>query len=185
MAKKQKLINLLPQEEFAASTAGRILAWTLSTFRIIVIVVEMVIMSAFLSRFWLDARNADLNDEIDQKQAIVVASQDFETAFRNAQKKLAIVSELGDVESNPAQLLSDVTSGMPLDISLSNYTFTDELIKVKGVSSSEQSIAQFMANLSENIAFEDINLTQLDTEEDQFSLLLFGLDLTTQEGEAN
>ena len=63
-AKKEPEINLLPQEEFEGSVIGRILKWGLSTFRIIVIIVEMVVMAAFLSRFWLDAKNSDLNEDI-------------------------------------------------------------------------------------------------------------------------
>ena len=64
--KKSSRINLLPQEEFAASTLGRILAWILSTFRILVIMTELIVILAFLSRFWLDARTTDLNEEIKQ-----------------------------------------------------------------------------------------------------------------------
>ncbi len=59
--KNQQLINLLPQEEFAVSTLGRILAWLMSTFRYIVIAVEMVVMLAFLSRFWLEWNTHDVD----------------------------------------------------------------------------------------------------------------------------
>ena len=61
---KKKNINLLPKEEFDASVVGRLLRWAMGTFRIIVIITEMIVMAAFLSRFWLDAQNSDLNDEI-------------------------------------------------------------------------------------------------------------------------
>ena len=61
---KNKSINLLPQEEFDASIFGRTLKWAMGTFRIIVIITEMVVMGAFLSRFWLDAQNSDLDNSI-------------------------------------------------------------------------------------------------------------------------
>ena len=53
MSARKEEINLLPQKGFEATTAGRILAWILSTFRIIVIITELLVMVAFLSRFWL------------------------------------------------------------------------------------------------------------------------------------
>ena len=81
-ARKKRQINLLPQEEFAASTLGRVLNWLLTTFRYIVIVTEIVVMTAFLSRFWLDAKSTDLNELIKQKQAVIAASADFEKEFR-------------------------------------------------------------------------------------------------------
>src|SRR3989344_5652085 len=102
---KQKLINLLPQEEFTASTLGRILTWLLSSFRIIVIVSEMVVMGAFVSRFWLDAKNADLSDDIEQKQAVVTSFSDFEQQFRSIQKKLLIFSSLSKSSEAPSQTI--------------------------------------------------------------------------------
>ena len=80
--KKQAQVNLLPQEEFAGTTFGRTLRWAMSSFRIIVIATEMIVMLTFLSRFWLDARNADLNDLIKQKSAVLSASADFEKEFK-------------------------------------------------------------------------------------------------------
>jgi len=91
---KQLKINLLAQEEFATSVLGRILSWALSTFRVIVIAVEMIVVVAFLSRFWLDARITDLNDELKQKQAIVASQATFEKRFRSAQSRLEILFEV-------------------------------------------------------------------------------------------
>src|SRR5512144_1767398 len=87
---KSKSINLLPQEEFENSVLGRILRWATGSFRVIVIITEMVVMGAFLSRFWLDAQNSDLNDSIQIKSAQISAQKDFENQFRQIQKKLDI-----------------------------------------------------------------------------------------------
>ena len=73
--KKNKEINLLPQEQFAASTTGRVLAWVLSTFRMIVILTEMIVIIAFLSRFWLDIKSNDLTDEVDNQKKIVYVGE--------------------------------------------------------------------------------------------------------------
>jgi len=55
-AKKEKPINLLPKDSFAETTLGRVITWFLGTFRIMVIAVELVVVAAFLSRFWLDSK---------------------------------------------------------------------------------------------------------------------------------
>ena len=62
-AHKKQQVNLLPEKGFTSTTTGRVLTWILSTFRIIVIVTEIIVMIAFLSRFWLDAQNTDLSEE--------------------------------------------------------------------------------------------------------------------------
>ena len=91
---KKEEINLLPQKGFASTTAGRILAWILSTFRIIVIVTEIIVMVAFLSRFWLDAQNTDLDEEITQKQALIAASLGFEKRFKQTQSVVPVLMPL-------------------------------------------------------------------------------------------
>lgn len=182
-AKKDKKhqINLLPQEEFEGSTLGRTLKWAMSTFRIIVIATEMVVMAAFLSRFWLDARNADLNDEIKQKSAIILASADFEKEFRGLQKKLGIFSNLASFEGVISNTMSEVTSRLPASVFLISYSYNKESVQIKGASTDEVAIAQFMVNLENSEAFEKISLTNVDTSQAE-GVLTFSLRIIPKKG---
>src|SRR3989344_9480970 len=108
---KTRSINLLPQEEFDVSVVGRILKWAMGTFRIIVIVTEMVVMGAFLSRFWLDAQNSDLGDEMGVKSAQVEAQSDFEKKFRRLQTKLGIFKSLSGAVQ-PSTEINSIASKM-------------------------------------------------------------------------
>src|SRR3989304_5055627 len=92
--KKEEQINLLPEKGFEQTTTGRILTWILSSFRIIVIVTEIIVMIAFLSRFWLDAQNTDLTEELQQKQAVLSASKAFDAEFKDTQKRLKVFTDL-------------------------------------------------------------------------------------------
>jgi len=117
MAKKKKAkINLLVRAGFSGSTLGRILTWVLTSFRIIVIVTEILVMLAFLSRFWLDARNTDLDEEIKQKQAVLSASQPFEKEFKETQARLKVFSSYAGGEGNNTKVISAIASGIPPDI---------------------------------------------------------------------
>lgn len=163
---KQAQVNLLPQEEFAGTTLGRTLRWAMSSFRIIVIATEMIVMLAFLSRFWLDARNADLNDLIKQKSAVLSASADFEKEFKDTQKKLKIFAALAAEEGTPSSLLGIITTYMPTDILLLSYSYNGAAVQIKGSSQSEVSIAQFMVNLESSGSLDKVTLSNLDTGED-------------------
>lgn len=180
--KKGTGINLLPQEEFASSTMGRALSWALSTFRIIVIITEVVVMAAFLSRFWLDARVADLNDAIAQNKAVIEATSEFEKDFKSAQNRLGIFTALASEEAGAADTLELITSYIPTNVALTSYGFLPNKASVKGVSTSERSIAQFIANLESEENFEEVSLTQLGASEDQASQLIFTLDISLKGG---
>lgn len=174
---KSKSINLLPQEEFDASLVGRVLKWAMGTFRIIVIVTEMIVMAAFLSRFWLDAQNSDLSDAIAIKSAQISAQADFEKQFRDIQRKLNIFSAL-DSFSKPTDKLNLVASKIPPDISLSKISIGDSSIEIRGLANSEIGIAQFISNLENEKSFKKVALGSLGTSENNPSQTVFALNVT-------
>ena len=168
--KKDNLINLLPKDKFSSTTTGQFLHWLLSTFRVIVIAVEMLVMIAFLSRFWLDARNSDLNKKIEQRKEQLIASQAFEKEFKQIQQRLGIYSALASQEKPTTTSFSSIITQLPPDVYISLFSSMDKDIKVGGFSPSEQSIAQFVVNLETVESFEEIALTDVDISKDREGL---------------
>jgi Tfp pilus assembly protein PilN len=174
---KNKAINLLPQEEFEVSTIGRILKWAMGTFRIIVIVTEMIVMGAFLSRFWLDSQNSDLSDSIKIKAAQITAQAAIEKQFRSIQSKLSIFSQLS-TGTTPSQTVSSITSALPPDITLSGVTVTDTSTQINGIANSEAGIVQFLANLQADKNFKTVDLGQVGSSDINPSQTIFSIDIT-------
>lgn len=157
-------INLLPQEEFAESTSGRVLHWLLSTFRYLVITTEMIVISAFISRFYFDSRLADLNDEIKQKEDFVKAYSDFEKEFKRTQSKLAVFGSMTQDSTRVSPLLESVVTMLPNDLSLTQLSFTaPQAVAIGGTSTSEESISQFIVNLQSLPEFESVELSGVES----------------------
>lgn len=176
--KKGSEINLLPQEGFATTTVGRVLLWLLSSFRIIVIVTEIIVMVAFLSRFILDTNNTDLNEEMQQKSSLIAAQRSFENQFRNTQDRLSIYSELNTADSSVSETLLAIVESLPQDAFLSQLTFRNTGASILGYSSSEKSIQQFIVNLESRNLFNDVSLSELNTNIDNPNLLEFDIKIT-------
>ncbi len=173
MSAKNK-INLLPQEEFEGTTFGRILKWLMSSFRMLVVATEVVVIAAFLSRFWLDAKNTDLDDEIRQKQAVIVADAAFEKEFKNTQKRLRIYSALSKNEKTQ-ETINIISSIMPADITLKSIGIQDGSVQLSGSATSEPSIFQFILNLTANENFKDVTLTGVSGNVESINSLDFNL----------
>jgi Tfp pilus assembly protein PilN len=182
--KKSAQINLLPQEQFAASTTGRVLTWALSTFRVIVIITELVVIVAFLSRFFLDAQNADLTEQIEQKTAIIAGSSEFEKAFRLTQKKLQIFSELTASDKQASGVLSKIAISIPPDVFLESINLNDNTLAIVGFSPNERSIQEFVVNLEANLGNGEVSLDRLETSFQDASLMEFSINVvrTSEEG---
>ncbi len=174
---KNSAINLLPQEEFDASIIGRVLKWAMGTFRIIVILTEMVVMAAFLSRFWLDAQNSDLTDSIKTKTAQIAAQSDFEKEFREIQKKLAISKALAK-DTNPTDKMDIVTGKIPGDVILTAITTGEGTLQAKGFANSEIGIMQFVSNLKSEKSFKTVELSSLNSSEDNPAETIFVIKIT-------
>lgn len=174
---KSKTINLLPQEEFEASTLGRVLRWATGTFRIIVIITEMIVMMAFLSRFWLDAQNADLTDSINIKSAQITTQKDFETQFRQIQTKLDIYKNISK-SNRLSGFLNLVVSKIPSDITLASINLDSTSISLKGTSTSELGIAQFISNLKSETSFKSVALGGVNSSQNDPTLTEFSLKIS-------
>jgi Tfp pilus assembly protein PilN len=177
---KQKPINLLPQEEFAASTFGRVLTWLVSSFRIIVILTELIVLASFFSRFWLDAKNTNLTEEINQKRAVIESFSDFENEFRRTQQRLKIFTDLTDNKILTADLVVKIASYLPSEINLKKLSFAKDEVKLTGTAPGETSIAQLLANLESDNQFQEVSLVQVETDKENEAMLNFGLKMTVK-----
>lgn len=174
---KNKLVNLLPQEEFEASVTGRVLKWAMGTFRIIVIVTEMIVMGAFLSRFWLDSQNSDLTDSINVRSAEISAQSDFENQFRQLQAKLSIFKQLTATGTSKDKLDS-ITSKVPQDVILSSLSVGENSAQVKGIAASELGVLQFMTNLKSESSLKSTDLASISSPEDNPSQINFAINIS-------
>ncbi len=169
---KTKAINLLPQKEFEASILGRILAWAMGTFRIIVILTELIVMGAFLSRFWLDAQNSDLTDAIKTRSAQITSQSDFEKEFRGVQTKLTIIKSLSSAPKATGRI-QNISALLPSDIVLSSASFQESSVLVKGTADSEISIGGLIASLKGSETVKSVNLVSAGSSEENPSQTIF------------
>lgn len=160
MAARKKPIDLIPREGFEFTTAGKILSWALTAGRVIVIVTELVVILAFLSRFWLDRELTDLNDEIESQVAIISASKEFEDDFRGIQGALASFSQITQREPDLQGILDRTVASLPAEVSLQTINWSPDGLAIKGVSLSEVGIAGLIKNLQDS-GFEDVQLTSI------------------------
>lgn len=172
---KNKYINLIPQDSFDASLLGRIIRWALSSFRIMVIVTELIVMSAFLSRFWLDARNSDLNEELEIGEAQILAYEEIEKEINTVQHKLKDVKFLYD-QPKTTVILEKISPMMPPDLSINSINKNQKTIIIKASSFLEKSIDQFITNLKSEPYFEKIALSQVTTSFDNPEIITFTVE---------
>lgn len=161
MAAPKSQIEFLPKEDWEKTSFGKFLKWLLTIGRYIVIFTELIVILAFLSRFKLDRDLTDLYKQIEQKQAIIQSSADFESDFRFLQQQLSIIQGLRKEQLKTNQLLEEISALTPVDVSFSDLNISGDNASFTASALSEAGLATFINNLKKSSRFSDINIDSL------------------------
>jgi len=160
MAKKE--ISLLTTPPFDLTIQGRIVNWLITWGRAILVLVELVVISAFFSRFWLDRKNSDLSDDVRQKRAILESTVKFEEEFRFLQKRLSKVRTLWNQKSDLLLPITLSARSIPEGVVLESISWGERKdvasADLKIVVFSEQGLSAFVEQLLKDERVDSVTL---------------------------
>ncbi len=158
MTANEPQVNLIGEEEMEHSPTGRIVMWAVTYGRYIMIGTEIIVLLAFISRFSLDRKLTDLNEEVAQKQAIIDANHDFETQFRTLQDKLAKAQMLLTAPPVTNNSLATIETMLPVDTRLGTLRITEEMVVGDVVANTTTGFANLAANLQASRIFSHVEI---------------------------
>ncbi|MBI2019805.1 PilN domain-containing protein [Candidatus Daviesbacteria bacterium] len=163
-------LDLLKPQSNPEKIPTILLRWLLSTGRYILILVEAVVLIAFVFRFKLDADIAEIKEEIEVNQLPYIKNlQPFEILIRQTQLKLSSIN--GFLQSNPdyALILKKIADQMPVSVSLRSLSLEKSLdkisIQINGQAQNNNDLAAFQANLKQDSFFSGVSLSSVGLEE--------------------
>lgn len=177
IAKKE--ISLLPAEENLNSPGARILRWLTTIGRFVIVFTELIVICAFISRFWLDRQNADLSEIIRQQKAILETTKDFEDEYSLLQGKLKTIKDLALRKSDYGTKINSLVNSTPSDIIYDDLTISKQNQKITATVSltvlKETSITDFIANLTLNPDIETVDIQKIEKKprENKYSIDIF------------
>ena len=158
MASREVSINLIGEEEMEHTPIGRIVTWAVTYGRYIMIGTEIIVLLAFISRFSLDRKLTDLNDEISQKQAIIEANADFEQEFRNVQNQIINIQKLTNAPTPMVDALTTLQSLLPVDVRLDTLEIAPDKMTVNAVAGTSTGFSTLIANLQSAALFKNVDI---------------------------
>lgn len=119
------------------------------------ILTELVVIAAFLSRFKLDKDYADLGDKINGKKAVLTSMAETERKFRLAQGRLAEAGKIMDNQLGAVVIIDRVTAKIPPGVTLTNLVVSKKEISVTAIAESDTGMGVFLSRLGR------VNITSL------------------------
>lgn len=180
MATKKEL-SLLPDSENPNSFSARAIKWLSTVGRWIIVMTELIVVTAFISRFWLDRKNSDLSEVIRQQQAIIESTQTFEKEFNSFQQRLKFIKDFYVTSPSYDDKISVLVKSTPPDLiykSLSLKCENSDNDRVNAnanlIAFKEDSIVSFITNLMVNDQIDSVTINQIEkkSQENSYSVTL-------------
>lgn len=176
----KKEVSLLPNSENPNSLSSRIIKWSTTSGRVIIIFTELIVVGAFLSRFWLDRKNSDLSETLRQKTAILQSTQDFESQFKQLQQKLSSIKLFYSNQPKYDQQLTSLIKSTPEEIYYKDITLTQDektlqtIVNSNLISYREDIIVNFITNLMVNPDIQQVDIKRIEKKpkENQYDVLV-------------
>lgn len=161
MPKKIVSINLIKNQQ--GNLLERVINWSLTVGRALVIVTELVTLAAFLWRFGLDQQLIDLHTQIKQKQAIVSAFKKNEDEYRNLQNRLSIASSFAASGGKEIQTYQDILKLSIPGITFNKVSSSTDKITMGLNATSVSSLSSFVNTLKAYPMVEGVSIDKIET----------------------
>jgi Tfp pilus assembly protein PilN len=159
-------INLVPKDPFFSTIVGKVLKWSLSAGRYVVIFTELVVIMSFIARFTLDRKVTDLNSSINQKKQIILSYGDIEENFRTAQEKISQYKQT-EQETNIVDTFANLSKIMPDGITLNELAIKPTSVIISGKTLSQTSFNLLINNLQISPNFSKIDVGEIESSNEE------------------
>ena len=166
-------INLLGNKQ--GSIFDKFIDWALTIGRLVVILTEVIALSAFLYRFTLDRQLIDLHSKIKQKTAIVGYLKDREEIYRNLQDRLSVASTFSESGEKKIKIFNDIIGLAAEGMTFNELALTENHVRIAANFQYISSLTSFVNALKNYSAVESVSIEKI---ENKLSNALIAVSIT-------
>lgn len=161
MSDKREL-SLLPDESNNSSFSARVIRYLTTIGRYIIVFTELIVISAFISRFWLDRQNSDLSESLRQQKAILESTFEFEKEYTSLQTRLKYISD--NYNNQPAYVdnIKAIVTSIAPDVFFQKLSINPDTATLSLYSYQEDSLVNTIVNMSLNPSFNSIDIRKIE-----------------------
>jgi len=155
-------ISLLPDESNNNSFSARVIRYLTTVGRYIIVFTELIVISAFISRFWLDRQNSDLSESLRQQKAILESTSEFEKEYTSLQGRLKYISDNYKNQPNYIENIKAIVSSVSPDVFFQKLSVNPDDAILSLYSYQEDSLVSTIVNMSLNPNFSAIDIRKIE-----------------------
>lgn len=173
-------LNLLPSDRFEYSKLGRFLKWALSAGRYLVVFTELIVIVAFISRFWFDRQLTDLREQRIQKSALVDSFKNIQNKFLATQAMFNLIQNTLGGGVKTVIRLNEIQSLTPLGIEYQSVIVSSQSASLVGFAPNTNSFSSLVTLFQSDPSksFKSVDVKQFGLSKARSPGFDFTLELT-------
>lgn len=141
----------------------KFMSWALTIGRLIVIITEVIAISAFVYRFSLDEQLIELHDQIKNKQTLVSLLKNDENKYRNLQERIALAANFSEKNNKTNKIIKDIIDLSRLETKINNLTLNKEKVDVSINATSISQLLDFIDSLKNHPEIKAISIDSIES----------------------
>lgn len=173
-------LNFLPSDRFEYSKLGRFLKWALSAGRYLVVFTELIVIVAFISRFWFDRQLTDLREQRVQKSALVDSFKNIQNKFLATQAMFNLIQNTLGGGVKTVIRLNEIQSLTPLGIEYQSVIVSSQSASLVGFAPDTNSFSSLLTLFQSDPSqsFKSVGVKQFGLSKTRSPGFDFTLELT-------
>lgn len=148
------------------NTSSLVLKWTINSGKIIIVIVELLTLSALGFRFYIDRQITDIHEQINKEEKFVNLQAQKEVLFRNLQDRLSAIQTISETTQKQVEFANKLTNIMNTDSFISsNITTTPNGINIDGQVYSIFTLNEILEVIKSNPNIASLSLDELVSQE--------------------
>lgn len=161
MSAQTSKVNLLPQSQLELSFWGKFLKWAVTTGRYIIILTELVVILAFLSRFKLDEDLRTLNEQINTQVGFLESQTSEMADFSRLQTRLDLTNRMLVGRLQAGETMDYVEKLLPKEVVPLNRMFSKSETTLTGATLNESAMGKLMLSFSQDPQWKTVDVTEI------------------------
>ncbi len=144
---------------------------------------ELVVIAAFLSRFWFDRSLVNLRELRIQKEAVVDSYDTVLQTFLKTQSQLITIRNILNSQYNAAGRLTDIQSATPEGVEYEEIEVSSRSATIRGTANSGPVLSGLLSHLQQAPGVTKVSIKLLELSKKRFPGYDFEVNLTLTSGQ--
>ena len=171
-------LDLLKPQSNPEKFVVQLFHWILFSGRYILIVVEAIVLLAFIARFKLDGDLAAKKEAIEQQIVYIEALRSYEVLIRQTQFKLLTISEAKTSSIDYPTILKKISDQTPTGVKITSLNLGKNIgstnVQINAQTTNNAEVTSFISGLRQDQTFRELTLTSIGLEQGLINFTIGG-----------